>query len=221
MIVIMDIYELARGPLAWISLSIFILGSLYQVVYILYSGKSEAVLGKSRRNNDAARSILNGIIPFSSTIMRRQPLFTVVTFTFHICVVLLPIFLLAHTVLWYESWGIQWLSFPDTMADIMNIWVILACIYFVFRRTISADARKVTRPIDFLFPAIIMVIFLTGLLASHQWGPYRPVLILHILTSELLLTILPFSKLGHMLFFWFSRAYMGTEFGKHMTAGDW
>ena len=218
---VMDIYELARGPLAWISFIIFILGSLYHVASIFYSGKPEPVVDKSRRNNDAARSILHGIIPFSSIIMRRQPFFTVVTFTFHICVVFLPIFLLAHTVLWHESWGIQWLSLPDTMADIMTIWVILSCIYFVFRRTILTDAKKVTRPIDFLFPAIIMVIFLTGFLASHQWGPYRPVLILHILTSELLLTILPFSKLGHMLFFWFSRAYMGKEFGKHMAAGDW
>jgi len=221
MIVIMDIYELARGPLAWVSFSIFILGSLYQVVFILYSGHPEPVLDRSRRNYDAARSILYGIIPFSSIIIRRQPFFTVVTFTFHICVILLPIFLLAHTVLLYESWGIQWLNLPDTMADIMTLWVILACIYFVFRRTTIADAKKVSRPIDFLFPVIIVVIFLSGFLASHQWGPYRFLLILHILTSELLLIILPFSKLGHMLFFWFSRAYMGAEFGKHMAADDW
>jgi len=218
---IMDIYEFARGPLAWISFCIFSLGSLYHVVSILYSGKSDPVLEKSRRKGDAARSILNGIIPFSSIVMRRKPFFTVVTFTFHICVVFLPVFLLAHTVLLYESWRIQWLSLPDTMADIMTIWVILACIYFVFRRTTIADAKKVSRPIDFLFPAIIIVIFLSGFLASHQWGPYRPLLILHILTSELLLMILPFSKLGHMLFFWFSRAYMGAEFGKHMAEGDW
>jgi nitrate reductase gamma subunit len=217
----MDIYELARGPLAWISFVIFFLGSFYRIAFLLYSGKPEPVTGKSRRIKDAARSILYGIIPFSSTIMRKWPFFTVATFIFHICVILLPIFLLAHTVLWYESWGIQWSSLPDTMADIMTIWVILACLYFVIRRTTLGDVKKVSRPIDLLFPAIILVTFLTGFLASQQWGPYRPVLIMHIVTSELLLAILPFSKLGHMLFFWFSRAYMGTEFGKHLNARDW
>jgi len=217
----MDIFELARGPLAWISFLVFIFGSLYRITFLLYSGKPTPVTNKSRRNKGAARSILYGIIPFSSTIMRKQPFFTVVTFTFHICVILLPIFLLAHTVLWYESWGIQWPSLPDTMADIMTVWVILACLYFVIRRTTLGDVKKVSRPIDLVFPAIILVTFLTGFLASQQWGPYRPVLILHIVTSELLLAILPFSKLGHMLFFWFSRAYTGAEFGKHMAAEDW
>ena len=217
----MDIYELARGPLAWISFLFFIFGSLYRIAYLLYSGKSEPVLDSSRRNKDAAQSILRGIIPFSATIMRRQPFFTVITFLFHICVILLPVFLLAHTVLWYESWGIQWSSLPDTIADVMTIWVIIACIYFVLRRTTSTNAKRVNRPIDLLFPAIILAIFLTGFLATHQWGPYRPLLILHIFTSELLLVILPFSKLGHMLFFWFTRAYMGAEYGKHMTANDW
>lgn len=217
----MDIYELARGPLVWISFLIFIFGSLYRIVFLLFTGKSEPMLDRSRRNKDAAQSILRGIIPFGSTIMRRQPFFTVAAFTFHICVLVLPIFLLAHTVLWYESWGIQWSSLPDTIADVMTIWVILACIYFVLRRTTSADAKKVSRPIDYIFPSLIWVIFMTGFLTTHQWGPYRPMLILHIVASELLLVILPFSKLGHMLFFWFTRAYMGTEYGKHMTTNDW
>jgi len=217
----MDIYEFARGPLAWISFLIFIIGSLSRIIFLLYSAKTEPILNPSQKNRDALRSILYGIIPFSSTIMRKRPFFTVVTITFHICVILLPIFLLAHTVLWYESWGIQWSSLPDTMADIMTIWVILACLFFVIRRTTLGDVKKVSRPIDLLFPAIILVTFLTGFLASQQWGAYRPVLIMHIVTSELLLAILPFSKLGHMLFFWFSRAYMGAEFGKHLNARDW
>jgi len=217
----MDIYEFLRGPLAWISFLIFILGSLYRIAFLLYSGKPEPVLEKSQRYKDVIQSILRGIIPFGSKIMRRQPFFTVVTFTFHVCVIVLPIFLLAHTVLWFESWGIQWVSLPDMVADIMTIWVILASIFFVIRRASSVRAKQVTRPMDLLFPVIILVIFLTGFLAAHQWGHYRALLTLHVFSSELLLAILPFSKLGHMLFFWFSRAYMGTEYGKHMTAGDW
>ncbi len=217
----MDIYELVRGPLAWVALTIFVLGCLYRIVFLLYTGKKETVLDSSRSASDAVRSILHGLIPFGSTYMRKQPLFTVISFIFHLCVVILPIFLLAHIVLWYESWEIQWWSLPDLPADLMALWVILACVYFIFRRLLIRKVKQVTRPMDFGLLIIILLTFLTGFLAYHQWGPYRSVLILHIISSEILLVVLPFSKLGHMLFFGFSRAYMGSEFGKHLKARDW
>ena len=103
----------------------------------------------------------------------------------------------------------------------MALWVILACAYFLYRRLTIPEVKQVTRPVDFGLLSIIFLTFLTGFLAYHQWGPYRPILILHIISSEILLVVLPFSKLGHMLFFAFSRAYMGAEFGKHMKARDW
>jgi len=217
----MDIYELVRGPLAWVALIIFALGSLYRIGFLLYTGKKETVLDASKQTADAARSILHGLVPFGSTYMRKQPLFTIISFLFHLCVIILPIFLLAHIVLWYESWGIQWWSLPDLPADLMTLGVILACIYFLLRRLLNREAKQVTRPLDIGLLIIILLTFLTGFLAYHQWGPYRPVLILHILSSETLLVVLPFSKLGHMLFFAFSRAYMGSEFGKVLKTRDW
>jgi nitrate reductase gamma subunit len=217
----MDIYELVRGPLAWVALIIFALGSMYRIGFLLYTGKKETVLDPSRSAADAVRSILHGLIPFGSTDMRQQPLFTIISFSFHLCVVILPIFLLAHIVLWYESWEIQWWSLPDLLADLMALWVILACGYFISRRLLIREVKQVTRPMDFGLLIIVLLTFLTGFLAYHQWGPYRPILILHIISSETLLVVLPFSKLGHMLYFAFTRAYMGSEFGKHLKAGDW
>ena len=217
----MDLYELVRGPVAWIALIIFFVGSLYRIVYLLYSGKKEYVLDMASSSKNAARSVLHGLIPFGSTYMRRQPLLTVVTFIFHLCVVILPIFLLAHIVLWYESWQIQWWSLPDLLADIMTICVVVACLYFIYRRLRITAVRQVSRPIDIGLLITILLSFLTGFLAYHQWGPYRPMLIFHIIISETLLVVLPFSKLGHMMFFSFTRAFMGSEFGKHMKAKDW
>ena len=217
----MDIYELVRGPLAWVALVVFVLGSLYRIVFLFYTGKREPVLDASSSAKNAVRSILHGLIPFGSTYMRRQPLFTIASFIFHLCVIMLPVFLLAHIVLWYESWEIQWWSLPDMLADLMALWVILTCVYFIGRRLLIVEVKQVTRPVDFGLLITILLTFLTGFLAYHQWGPYRPILILHIISSEILLVILPFSKLGHMLYFWFSRAYMGSEFGKDLKARDW
>jgi len=217
----MDIYELVRGPLAGVALIIFVSGSLYRIVFLFYTGKKEPVLDPSQGAKNAARSILHGLIPFGSTYMRRRPLFTVISFSFHLCVVILPVFLLAHIVLWHESWEIQWWSLPDMLADLMALWVILACVYFIFRRLRIREVKQVTRPMDFGLLVIILLTFLTGFLAYHQWGPYRSILILHIISSETLLVALPFSKLSHMLFFGFSRAYMGSEFGKVLKSRDW
>ena len=118
----MDIYELVRGPLAWVALIIFVLGSLGRTVFLLYTSKKESVLESPTGSRDAVRSILHGLIPFGSTAMRKQPLFTVITFIFHVSVVILPVFVLAHIVLWYESWEIQWWSLPDMLADLMTLW---------------------------------------------------------------------------------------------------
>ena len=217
----MDIYELVRGPFAWVALIVFVAGSLYRIIAMLVRGKKEPALYPSTSFSGAVRSILHGLIPFGSTYMRRQPLFAIVTIGFHLCLIILPLFLLAHIVLWYESWQILWWSLPDLLADLMAIWVILACIYFIVRRRVVPEVKKVTRPSDILLPAIVLLTFLTGFLAYHQWGPDRPIMILHVLAGEILLIAIPFSKLGHMLFFMFSRAYMGAEFGKVLNAREW
>jgi len=217
----MDVYEWVRGPFAWAALVAFAAGSLYQVFFSILTAKKETVPHAPNSTRDASRSILLGLIPMSTTTMRRQPVFTLITFVFHLCVVILPIFLLAHIVLWYESWKIQWWSLPDVLADLMTLWVILACGYFFFRRLRIPEVKQVTRPTDYALLMLIMLTFLSGFCAYHQWGPYRAVLILHVLSSEILLVALPFSKLGHMLFFGFSRAYMGLEFGKFLKARDW
>jgi nitrate reductase gamma subunit len=217
----MDYYELVRGPFAWAALLIFIIGSLYRIVVLLVRGKKEKTLYPLRSVKDAVRSILHGVIPFGANYMRNQPVFTIVTFVFHICALILPIFLLAHIVLWYESWKILWWSIPDSLADTMAIMVILSCLYFFVRRLVKPEVRKVTRLGDHILLFVILLPFVTGFLAYHQWGPYRPILILHILSGELLLVSIPFSKLVHMVMFVFSRAYMGSEFGKVLESREW
>jgi nitrate reductase gamma subunit len=188
---------------------------------MLVTGKKEPTLFPAESFKGAVRSILYGLIPFGSAYMRRQPLFAVVTVGFHLGVILVPIFLLAHIVLWYESWEILWWSLPDLPADLMALWVILACLYFLVRRLTVPEIKKVTHPGDVFLLLIIFTTFLTGFLAYHQWGPYRPMLILHVLAGETLLVAIPFSKLGHMLFFMFSRSYMGAEFGKVLQSREW
>ena len=153
--------------------------------------------------------------------MRERPVFTLITTLFHICIIVLPLFLLAHIVLWFESYKISWGNIPDNMADVMVLFVLFACIFFFLRRVLVPEVRMVTQISDYLILIAVFVSFLFGFLAFHQIGPYRPVLILHILSSEILIAIIPFSKLMHMIAYPFSRYYMGADFGNVLKPSDW
>ena len=60
-----------------------------------------------------------------------------------------------------------------------------------------------------------------SVLAYHQFEPYEMLLIPHILFSEILLIMIPFTKLGHMILFFFTRAFIGFEMGGRRDARSW
>jgi len=217
----MDLYELARGPLAWAALLIFLLGSLYRMISLYIGISKEKVVYPYMNAKYGLRSILHWLTPFGSKNMKMRPVMTVVSFIFHLCLILVPVFLLGHIVLWYESWKIQWVSLSAGLADGMSFIVVICCIFFLIRRIITPEVRHVTDASDILLLAIIALPFLTGIMAYHQWGPYKSILTIHILASEIMLVAIPFTKLSHMLLFFFTRAYMGSEFGSVRNSQDW
>jgi nitrate reductase gamma subunit len=217
----MDLYEIVRGPLAWIALLVFFLGTIYRIVSMLIEARKDKVVYPYMSLKYGLRSLMHWLIPFGSVNMRKRPVMTVVTFVFHICLLVAPIFLLAHIVLVYESWQVQWWSLPEGVTDVMTVLVVLACVFFLVRRIVAPEVQNVTFLSDYVLLALVALPFLTGFLAYHQLGPYRPMLILHILTGEILLVAIPFTRLSHMFFFFFTRAYMGSEFGNVRNARDW
>lgn len=46
-------------------------------------------------------------------------------------------------------------------------------------------------------------------------------MIVHILSGEFMLIIIPFSRFSHMIFAPLTRAYAGSEFGNVRNARDW
>ena len=132
-----------------------------------------------------------------------------------------PVFLLSHIILWDESWNISWWAFPDGLADVMTMVVILCCLFFLVRRIRQPEVRFVTSASDFVILAIVAMPFITGFFAYHQWFDYQVSLILHILSGEVMLVAIPFTRLSHMIFSPLTRAYMGSEFGGVRHAKDW
>jgi nitrate reductase gamma subunit len=89
------------------------------------------------------------------------------------------------------------------------------------RRVTQPEVTFVTSASDFVILAVVAAPFITGFLAYHQWLSYPLVMCLHVLAGDIMLAAIPFTRLSHMIFSPFTRAYMGSEFGKVRHARDW
>ena len=99
--------------------------------------------------------------------------------------------------------------------------VIAACLFFIVRRLLRPEVRNVSYPSDFLLALVVIAPFASGYAAHQQWFPYAPTLIVHGFAGALCLLLVPWTRLVHLLWFTFTRAYMGSEFGKVRHARDW
>lgn len=216
------IYNFASGPMVWVTFIVFVAGSAYRL-WKMFSliNKKERYIYSYMSLSHSLRSILHWIIPFGTTNWRLHPLTTIATFAFHICLVIAPIFLTAHVVMVAFSWGLSWPTLSAGVTDIMTVIVIACCLFFLGRRIILKEVKYLTTLSDYILLLITAAPFITGFLAYHQVSDYQVWVLLHILSGEIMLMAIPFTRLSHMLFAVFTRAYMGSEFGGVRFAKDW
>ena len=217
-----EIYNFVSGPLAWLAFILFFGGCLYRLVRLFMLVKEkEPFIFTYMSWKYSLRSIFHWIIPFGTVNWRRHPVLTVVTFVFHIGLLIAPIFLLAHVILLDEALNLSWWALPDAWADVLTVVVIIGCLFFLVRRLTQPEVKFVTSASDFVILTIVAAPFITGFIAYHQWIDYPVMMVLHVVAGEVLLVAIPFTRLSHMLFSPFTRAYMGSEFGKVRHARDW
>jgi nitrate reductase gamma subunit len=217
-----ELYNFLKGPMVWIAFLVFFGGSIYRVISLTMLAKKDKVVYPYLSLKYSLRSFAHWLFPFGSRNMRLHPWMTFFAFTFHIGLLVTPIVLYPHVVLWYKAWGVRWWSLPENVADIMTLIFILCCIFFIFRRMFASEVRFVTYAADYFIIAIAAAPFITGFLAFHQIVfPYRLMLIFHIIFGELMLMLIPFTRLSHMLFFWLTRAHTGSEFGVFRHSKDY
>lgn len=217
-----ELYNFLKGPMVWIAFLVFICGSAYRVISLIVLSRKDRVVYPYLSLKYTFRSLIHWLIPFGSRNMRLHPWMTIFAFIFHIGIILTPVLLYPHIVLWHKAWGIRWWSLPENIADLMTIIIIGCCVFFVLRRIFAAEVRYVTYASDYLIIAVVVGPFLTGFLAFHQlFVPYRLMLVLHILLGEMMLMAIPFTRLSHMLSFWLTRAHTGSEFGVSRHSKDY
>ena len=214
-------YEFSRGPLVWIAFIILIAGSIYRIISTIRTARKDKVVLPYMRWHFGLRSILHWTVPFGARNMRIRPAFVILSYLFHICLIVTPILTVGHVMLWKESWGISWWTLPDSLSKVMAVIVIIGGIAFLMRRISNPTVRFVSSTSDFILLTLVLAPFITGLMAYYQILNYEMVVILHMWTGAIWMAMIPFTRISHMLFFPLTRAYMGCEFGFVRHSRDW
>lgn len=208
------LYDLARGPLVWISALVFLIGTIIRT-FRLYSltrkmeiddkidfGKPKK---KPAKKKFSAADIPVYIEKLKLSIVGTSPATIIISFIFHLCLIIVPIFLLAHNILLEEAVGFSLVSFSEDTANFLTIIFLVGGCYFLFRRIFLPRVRAITTFYDYIILMITVAPFVTGFLAYYQYFDYKTVIVLHMLAGELMLIAIPFTKIFHMIFFFFGR----------------
>ncbi|MBU0990882.1 MAG: respiratory nitrate reductase subunit gamma [Proteobacteria bacterium] len=213
------VYDFVRGPLVWISFIIFILGTIFQVFRLLSltrveetvklkSGPGSFLPKRSEKEKTdwglRARLSIFGVNPF----------LIVVTTLFHVLLVIMPIFVLGHNILLDNAFGISLFAFPEKTADVLTQIVIICAMIFLYRRLFVDRVKAITDWKDYLFLLLAAAPFITGYFAFHQTFSehYRLIITLHILSGELMLMAIPFTKFIHMFYLVIIRLTVKSEY---------
>jgi len=211
-------YEIVTGPLLWLAFIIFFAGLIVNIVLYLkgLDWKLDRVsysVNTLYGIKGALRSVFFWLIPFGTKSWRNNPGFTITVFVFHICLLFTPVFLKAHNMILKERWGFSLITFPEAVADIMTIAVIACVAIFILRRIALTEVRIISTAYDYLLLAITAAPFITGFFAYHHILNYEFWLIAHIITGEIMLLVIPFTKLSHIVLFFLSRVQIGMDYG--------
>ena len=196
-----ELLDFARGPLFRLSFIIMILGLIRIFILDVYNAiKAYKRAGDKRLAwGDAIIKTLRWIFPIRSAFTRR-PIYSVVSILFHIGLILVPIFLLAHIQLWKSGIGISWWSLPNNWADMLTLMTIAGALALFLGRIGNKGARMLSRKQDYLWPLLLILPFISGYFCANTvLSPqaYQFTMLIHVLSGELILSLLPFTKIAH------------------------
>ncbi len=216
----MDVYSFFEGPMLWFAFLIFILGSLLRIIAtVVHAGKADRAMARYFSLKYVLATLGRWLLPLNRDVIK-SPVFTLAGYAFHICLILVPVWLGGHVTLWEESrLGWSWLAIPDALADVLTVLFLIIALFFLLRRIFSPYLRPLTSISDYLMLIVTGLPFLTGYFLMHGTldgmgfiGVH--IRLIHVLSAELMLVLIPFTKLSHFVLFFFSRSATAIEFGR-------
>ena len=209
--------EFLTGPMLVISLLVFFVGlAVRAVLYVKGLDEKLERIAYSRYVSSgakgAAASIIKWLVPFGTRGWREAIPIAIPFFLLHFGAVLLPFFLLGHTVILEDVTGISLPALPMLLADLLTFCAIFGLLIYICRRLMLPYVRLMTTKQDWYLLFITLFVFASGAFARFDAAGYDAWLLLHVLSGEILLITAPFTKFSHIVLFFCSRAQIGMDF---------
>ncbi len=211
----------ARGPFLYLAFGVLAVGALRQ--WALAVGE---LVRAYRMAGDQRvpwrwmfRKSLGWIVPVNALRGTRIP-FTVASAVFHAGMLLVPVFLAGHVALIERGTGIAWPTLPAVAADALTLAALAGLGVLLLYRLAERAARFLSGPQDYFLLGLCIVAFLSGYFVAHPQAnplPFTVTYLGHLLSAELILVLIPFSKLAHSLLFASTRIVW--ELGWHFVPG--
>ena len=192
----MGFESFVEGPLLWATFLLLIFGIASRLTFfslsIIRSSKE-----KDFRVGYQFATFGRLFLPFHRAAIHK-PIYSILRYIFHICLIVVPIWLSGHISLWLESrfeW--EWTALPDSLADWMTLVLLGIAVFFIVRRIVSSYVRQNSSTNDFLLIIMAGLPFLTGYFLAHGtldevpfFGDYMGTI--HILTGEAMFVFVAF-----------------------------
>jgi nitrate reductase gamma subunit len=216
--------DFGRGPLFRLCFILMILG-LGRIFVLTIIGLVE----NYRRNPDKIipyKELINKTFAWLLPVNRlwtKRPLYSTVSFAFHVGLILVPLFYGAHVLLWKNSVGFAWFSLSETWADVLTLVVIAGGVILFLMRSLYAPARALSRKQDYVWPLLLVVPFITGYICAHNGispAGYQWMMLIHIYSANLIMVMIPFTKIAHCVLLPLSQLVTGFSWKFPAGAGD-
>jgi nitrate reductase gamma subunit len=204
-----------RGTGLNIALGIFVLGTLWRLFEIYTLGrKTDLAVPRQRAGASGLHTMYRRSIP-PPGMFKRSAISYVGGYVFHIGLFVIVFFFAQHIKLIQALTGLSWPNLPAQFIDATAVVTLATMLLMLVERINKPVKRFLSTYADYVAWALTFLPVLTGYLASrHLLMPYTTMLALHILSVELLLVFLPFTKLIHVFTLWMSRWYNGDVNGR-------
>lgn len=194
--------EFAKGPLFRLSIAIAGLGLIRLFVLAIINGFEAKSKAKDKAYpHQYVRKLTWGFI-FPIRAFRVKPIYSLISIIFHIGLLVTPLFLLDHILLVDNSIGISWagIALGKSWADNLTIMTIITGLILLLFRISDKASRNISRTSDFMWPVLLVIPFFTGMIISQMEvspSTYNTFFLLHVLSGDLILLLLPFTKIAH------------------------
>jgi nitrate reductase gamma subunit len=203
-----------RGPGLDIAVSIFLLGVVLRLIEIYSLGRKKD-LAAPRHVPGASgwHTLFRRSVP-PVGMVKRSPVSYIGGYVFHIGLAIVVFFFAPHIKLIESLTGLSWPGLPSQFVDFVAVVTMAAMVVVLADRINKPVKRYLSTLQDWFTWTVTFLPVLTGWMAvQHLLLPYTTMLALHILSVEILLIVLPFTKLFHAFTLWGSRYYNGAVNG--------